>query len=133
MLKITLYWDKYEVSNDEKILGRNLVDSTAENYTYNGTEYVTNQLRKNLAEARLNLMQTTKGDGMYEAILNEYSYSGRLNKTGNYNWMFTIDSSTAQYKACIYNKNFVIISNILNSFLNRGGFYVHTRWSIWII
>ena len=122
-----IYFDKYEVSTDEKTNGSTVwaAKTTAANLRL-----------AQMAMDRVKLMKTTKGDGMYEAI-KEFSYYGRYSQTySSYaayeytNWLkATYDSEgnatsanddTIKYTNGLYG-DYALVGNPAQPFLLRGG------------
>ena len=144
-----MYFDKYEVSEDEKTNGSTVwaAKTTAANLRL-----------AQMAMDRVKLMKTTKGDGMYEAI-KEFSYYGRYSKDykvkdseGNEviqavayehtNWFkATYDSEgnatsanddTVKTTPGLYDGDYALVGTPARPFLIRGGDWSKgTRAGVW--
>ena len=115
----TKYWDRYDVSNEEKEASKPVEGHL------NGTLWdepkESNSKRKRITDARYNLMSNKYGDAMYEVIRpNEYSYFGKR-QDGRYDWIKDDCPSSTQYGNTAYNNDFALIGNCAPSFLVRGG------------
>ena len=108
--KYSKYWEKYEVSENEK--------EQMKGGLWNKDNTFNNE-RKKIAEERYNLMKNVKGDAMYE-VINTYSYYGKKTD-GNYEWLMDLTASSAQYGRAYYNNDYVLIGNCSLPFLRRGG------------
>ncbi len=100
------YWDKYKVDEEEK---------TATSWDNN------NEKIKELAEKRLNLMKDVKGVGMYD-IKKTFSFYGKVNSS--WYWLKEVTDTTTQYGVGIYNNDYILVGNISNPFLLRGGDWI---------
>ncbi len=105
------YWDKYEVDEEEKTANLNEIDNTK---------------IKNLAEERLNLMKDVKGVGMYD-VKNTFSFYGKAN--GSWNWITDVQGTTTQYGVGIYNNDSILVGNISQPFLLRGGWWIDNTYA----
>ena len=106
------YWDKYEVSQEEKDQDKKelwIKDSAS------------NGIRKQITDDRYNLMKGKKGDAMYEVIkMGEYSYFGK--RTDElYDWIKDLKTANTKYGYTVYNGDFALIGNCSLPFLLRGG------------
>ena len=128
------YWDKYEVSENEKT-------EMANGLWNKGPE--ANNIRKSITDDRYNLMRDIKGDAMYE-VINTYSYYGKQTDN-NYQWGTSLSYTGVQWGYTYYNGDFALIGNCSRPFLLRGGswwfgtkagvfasngYYVYTNYNI---
>ena len=134
-----LYWDKYEVSKDEKTSG----DATWK-MTNNAENIVTkNTNLAKYAYDRVQLMKDIKGDGIYEVINgNDFSYYGISYYEEKYieKWLkATYDDKgnvtatnhevLSGYTTGLYDSDFVLIGTFALPFLNRGGYWGNSTGS----
>ncbi len=108
----TKYWDKYEVSSEEKDLAK---DTTFWN---SGSEK--NSDRKKITDERYELMKNKKGDAMYE-VIKDYSYYVK-NPSNSYIWDKDEPFESTNYGTSYYNSDYVLIGNTSQPFLVRGGY-----------
>ena len=71
------YWDKYDVSEEEKKVEDKYKNGNYRNYSVYEAGQEENGTRKKMAEERIELMKTKFGDGMFETIGTEYAYLGK--------------------------------------------------------
>ena len=125
------YWDKYEVSNDEKTNGAETwaMANNAENITTKNTNLA------KYAYDRVQNLRNVKGDAIYEAINgNIFSYYGIKYYEGKYTdqWLkATYDENgnvTATnhevsngYTTGLYDSDYMLIGTFFQPFLVRGG------------
>ncbi len=115
------YWDKYEVSQKEKDEDKNGLWNKDNTF---------NNIRKEITDNRFNLMESKKGDSMYEVIKEgEYSYFGKK-ADNNYDWIKDITPpSDKQYGTTCYNNDYALIGNCDLPFLVRGGVWWHSTYA----
>lgn len=137
----TKYWDKYEVSEEEKTnkiqvadLGDGITEVTQGQLwkvtkTVNGSVVDTaawNEARYRITKATYNLMANNKGDAMYEVAANNSYYGVWYNTNTNvwaWNSMMEKDSANTGVGRC-WNGSYIMIGHAALCYVYRGGHYL---------
>ena len=141
------YWDKYDVSEDEKTNGAATwaMANNAENIVTKNTNLA------KYAYDRVQLMKNIKGDAIYEVINgNDFSYYGIRYYGGKYteqllkatyddkgNVIATNHEVSSGYTTGLYDGDYMLIGTFALPFINRGGYWANSTmqrcvWHLWI-
>ncbi len=124
----TSLWDKYDVSEEEKMNKISLGDGTTltqnELWDWNKKEEKHHEARRRLSEVVYNNMAKHKGIGINE-MSNEFSfYAPYGTKTSTWNWFMTTKQAMEGEKtvaATPWDKDAVLITSTECAFISRGG------------
>ena len=121
------YWEKYEVSAEEKenkiqVGSSTISQGTLWNWANKGIEY--NEARKRLTEANFNNMFKFKGIGINETTKTFSYYAPYGTNSGYYGWFTTVKdtgTNTTQEYGKTWNNDYTLIGHASGPFVVRGG------------